>query len=69
MLVTLLGNEFPNETVLGTKECKKEFVCTIKRLEINIRASYATLTIGNGFLGEQISIIWVVFAVKTVTLL
>ena len=24
MLVTLLGNEFHNETVLGTKECKKE---------------------------------------------
>ena len=30
---------------------------------------YATLTMGNRFLGVQISIIWVVFAVKTVTLL
>ena len=26
-IVTLLGNEFHNDTVLGTKECKKEFVC------------------------------------------
>ena len=26
MLVTLLGSEFHNEIVLGTKECKKEFV-------------------------------------------
>jgi len=25
--VTLLGNEFHNEIVLGTKECKNEFVC------------------------------------------
>ena len=30
---------------------------------------YATLTMRNGFLGVQISIIWVVFAVRTVTLL
>ena len=30
---------------------------------------YATLTMGNRFLGVQISIIWVVFAGKTVTLL
>ena len=30
---------------------------------------YATLIMGNRFLGVQISIIWVVFAVKTVTLL
>ena len=30
MLVTLLGNEFHNETGLGTKECKKEFVCAKK---------------------------------------
>ena len=22
-----IGNEFHNEIVLGTKECKKEFVC------------------------------------------
>ena len=33
MLVTLLGNEFHNETVLGTKECKKEFVCAKGSLE------------------------------------
>ena len=26
VLVILLGNEFHNEIVLGTKECKKEFV-------------------------------------------
>ena len=25
--MTLLGNEFHNEIVLGTKECKNEFVC------------------------------------------
>ena len=30
---------------------------------------YATLTMGNRFLGVQISIIWVVFAFKTITLL
>ena len=30
---------------------------------------YATLTMRNTFLGVQISIIWVVFTVKTVTLL
>ena len=30
---------------------------------------YATLIMGNRFLGVQISIIWVVFAIKTVTLL
>ena len=30
---------------------------------------YATLTMRNRFLGVQISLIWVVFAVKTVTLL
>ena len=35
--MTLLGNEFHNEIVLGTKECKKEFVC--KRLKVGIRAS------------------------------
>ena len=30
---------------------------------------YATLTMGNRFLGMQISIVWVVFAFKTVTLM
>ena len=29
MLVTLLGSEFHNEIVLGTKECKKEFVLNL----------------------------------------
>ena len=30
---------------------------------------YATLTIRNRFLGVQIPLVWVVFAIKTVTLL